>query len=66
MGFMRMMTRSKSMDTSASGLMVHPGIASAVLGQANPAFTMRVHQHVTPGMTGVAAAALDEALSKRG
>jgi integrase len=30
---------------------IHPGIASAMLGHASPAFTMRRYQHVLPGMT---------------
>jgi integrase len=44
---------------------VHPAIASAVLGHSSPAFTMRVYQHVTDGMTEQAAAALERALGGR-
>jgi integrase len=40
---------------------VHPAIASVVLGHANPAFTMSQYQHVLPGMSDVAAAAIEEA-----
>lgn len=42
---------------------VHPGIVSAALGHSDPAFTMRVYQHVTPTMTETAADAMDAALS---
>ncbi len=41
---------------------VHPGIASAVLGHASPAFTLSVYSHVLDGMTDRAASALDAAL----
>jgi integrase len=40
---------------------VHPGIASAVLGHADPAFTMRTYQHVLDGMTDQAADAIARA-----
>ena len=42
---------------------VHPAIASAVLGHSSVAFTMDTYQHVTDGMTGEAAAAIDAALA---
>jgi integrase len=41
---------------------VHPGIASAVLGHADPGFTMRVYQHVLDGMAEQAAEAMERAL----
>lgn len=41
---------------------VNPAIATALLGHADPAFTMRVYQEVTPAMTEQAAAALGRAL----
>jgi integrase len=40
---------------------VHPMIASALLGHANPAFTMSTYQHVRNSMTDKAAQALDVA-----
>jgi integrase len=43
---------------------VHPAIASAVLGHANPAFTMSVYQHVLDGMTDQAADAVQRALGR--
>jgi len=42
---------------------VHPNIVSAMLGHSDPAFTMRVYQHVMPNMTETAADAMDAALS---
>ncbi len=39
-------------------------IAAAVLGHSNPGFTASTYQHVLTGMTGQAAAALDEALGQ--
>jgi integrase len=41
---------------------VHPGIASAVLGHADPGFTMRTYQHVLDGMGEVAAEAIERAI----
>lgn len=45
---------------------LHPGIASAALGHASPAFTMSVYQHVSPEMSDRAAAALDAAFGAGG
>lgn len=45
---------------------VHPAIASAVLGHASPAFTMKAYQHVLDGMTDVAADAIGDALDAAG
>jgi len=41
---------------------IHPGITSALLGHASPAFTMKTYQHLLDQMTAQAAAALDRAL----
>jgi integrase len=41
---------------------VHPGIASAVLGHADPGFTLRVYSHVLEGMAERAAEAMERAL----
>ncbi len=45
---------------------VHPGIASAVLGHASPAFTLTQYSHVLDGMTDVAADVIDQAFRKPG
>jgi len=45
---------------------VHPGIASAVLGHADPGFTMRTYQHVLDGMGDVAAEAIERAIGGAG
>ena len=45
---------------------VHPGIASALLGDSSPAFTMSQYQHVLDGMTDQAAGALDQAFGGEG
>ncbi|MCZ7526590.1 MAG: tyrosine-type recombinase/integrase [Acidimicrobiia bacterium] len=41
---------------------VHPGVASAVLGHASPAFTMSAYQHVMDHQADRAAAALETVL----
>ncbi len=43
---------------------VHMAIASAVLGHADPAFTMRTYQHMTDGMSDSAASAIGNAFTR--
>jgi integrase len=45
---------------------VHIAIASAVLGHADPAFTMRTYQHVVDGMSDTAARAIEAAYGHTG